>query len=71
MGQLTQALTAAIKASGQPPGAIADGAGLQRSQLSRFLSGKTGLTTTTVDRLMDYMGLRITIAFKGKTTKGR
>ena len=71
MGQLTKAIAAAVKASNQTPYAIAKGAGVARSQLSRLLSGERGMTTDTIERLADYLGLRITIEPKGKTTKGR
>lgn len=71
MGQLTKAIAAAVKASDQTPYAIAKGAGVARSQLSRLLSGERGLNTDTIERLADYLGLKITIEPKGKTTKGR
>lgn len=70
MGQLTKAIAAAVKASDQTPYAIAKGAGVARSQLSRLLSGERGMTTDTIERLADYLGLRITIEPKGKTRKG-
>jgi transcriptional regulator with XRE-family HTH domain len=71
MGQLVNAIRAAVKASDQTPYAIAKGAGVARSQLSRLLSGERGLDSETIERLADYLGLRITIEPKGKTTKGR
>lgn len=71
MGQLTKAIAAAVKASDQSPYAIAKGAGVARSQLSRLLSGERGMSTDTIERLADYLGLRITIEPKGKTMKGR
>ena len=71
MGQLTKAIAAEIRASEQTPGAIAEGAGVARSQLSRLLSGERGMAVDTIERLADYLGLRITIEPKGKTTKGR
>jgi transcriptional regulator with XRE-family HTH domain len=75
MGQLTKAIAAAVKASGQTPYAIAKGADVARSQLSRLLSGERGLNTDTIERLADYLGLEITIkpkaADKNKTTKGK
>lgn len=71
MGQLTKAIAAAVKASDETPYAIAKGAGVARSQLSRLMSGERGLNTDTIERLADYLGLRITIEPKGKTTKGR
>lgn len=59
-----------MKESDQTPYAIAKGAGVARSQLSRLLSGERGMTMDTIERLADYLGLRITIEPKGKTTKG-
>lgn len=70
MGQLTKAIAAAVKASDQTPYAIAKGAGVARSQLSRLLSGERGLNTETIERLADYLGLRIVIESKA-TTKGK
>jgi plasmid maintenance system antidote protein VapI len=71
MGQLTKAIAAAVKASDETPGAIAKGAGVARSQLSRLLSGERGLNTDTIERLAKYLGLRITIEPTGKTRKER
>ena len=71
MGQLTKAIAAAVKASDETPYAIAKGAGVARSQLSRMMRGQSGMTADTIERLADYLGLRITIEPKGKTTKGR
>jgi transcriptional regulator with XRE-family HTH domain len=70
MGQLTKAIAAAVRASDQTPYAIAKGAGVARSQLSRLLSGERGLNSETIERLAHYLGLRITIVPKAKTTKG-
>lgn len=71
MGQLTKAIAAAVRASDETPYAIAKGAGVARSQLSRMMRGESGMTADTIERLADYLGLRITIEPKGKTTKGR
>ena len=71
MGQLTNAIAAAIRASDQTPYAISRGASVARSQLSRLLSGERGLNTDTIERLADYLGLRITIEPKRKATKGK
>lgn len=71
MGQLTKAIAEAVKANEQTPGAIAKGAGVARSQLSRLLSGERGLNTDTIERLADYLGLKITIEPKNKTKKER
>jgi transcriptional regulator with XRE-family HTH domain len=75
MGQLTKAIAAAVRASDQTPYAIAKGAGVARSQLSRLMSGERGLNTETIERLADYLGYRITIEPKAeakrKTRKDR
>lgn len=70
MGQLTKAITAAVKAGDETPYAIAKGAGVTRSQLSRLLSGERGLNTDTIERLADYLGLALT-AKAGKARKDR
>jgi hypothetical protein len=36
-----------------------------------MMRGESGMTADTIERLADYLGLRITIEPKGKTTKGR
>jgi plasmid maintenance system antidote protein VapI len=64
-------MAAAVRASEQTPYAIAKGAKVARSQLSRLMSGERGLNTATIERLADYLGLQITIEPKSKTTKGR
>ncbi|MBC7834527.1 MAG: helix-turn-helix transcriptional regulator [Phycisphaerales bacterium] len=71
MGKLTEAIVTAVNASEETPSSIAKGAGVARSQLSRLLSGERGLNSETIERLADYLGLRITIEPKAKTRKGR
>lgn len=71
MAKLTNEIRAAVKASDQTPYAIAKGAGVARSQLSRLLSGESGMTVDTIERLADYLGLQITIEPKAKTRKER
>lgn len=70
MAKLMNEIRAAIKASDQTPYAIAKGAKVARSQISRLLSGESGMSVETIERLADYLGFRITIEPKGKT-KGR
>lgn len=70
MGQLTQAIAAAVKASSETPGAIAKGAGVARSQLSRLLSGERGLNSETIEKLAEYLGLEIVIRVK-RARKGK
>jgi len=69
MAKLTKAIVAAIKASDQTPYAIAKGADVARSQLSRLLSGERGLDIDTIERIADYLELQITI--EPKNTKGK
>ncbi len=69
MAKLTNAIRAAVKASDQTPYAIAKGANVARSQLSRLLSGESGMTVDTIERLADYLGLRITIELKSKANR--
>jgi transcriptional regulator with XRE-family HTH domain len=71
MGQLTEAIVAAVKASDRTPYAIAKGAGVARSQLSRLLSGERGLTTDSVERLAKFLDLQITIKPRNKHSKGK
>ena len=71
MGQLTKAIVAAVKASDQTPYAIAKGAGVARSQLSRLLSGERGMSTDTVERLASFLDLQITIEPRNKHSKGK
>ena len=64
MARLTTRLAAIIKSSDRTPYAIAEGAGVARSQLSRLLNGTRGLSPDTIERLADYLGYRITIERK-------
>ena len=71
MGQITKAMTAAVKASDQTPCAIAKGAGVARSQLSRIMRGQSGMTADTIERLADYLGLEIIIRPKSRRRKAK
>lgn len=55
-----------MKASDQTPYAIAKGAKVARSQLSRLLSGERGLNADSIEQLADYLGLEIIIRPKTK-----
>lgn len=56
---ITTALQRAIKISGWTPASLAWQAGLNPSQLYRFLEGKTTLTLESVDKLAEVLGLRM------------
>ena len=71
MARLLDDIRAAIRASNETPYAIAKGANVARSQLSRLLSGESRLTVETIERIAEYLGLEITIRSKHKSTKGK
>ena len=70
MTQLAKAIAKAIRSSGEKPAAIARGADVARSQLSRLLNGERGLNTETADRIAAYLGLEIVVRARG-TKKGK
>jgi transcriptional regulator with XRE-family HTH domain len=71
MGQLLDAIRRAVESSDKTRYRIARESGVSAGQLSRLVNGERGMTVDTIERLADYLGLQITIAPKGKTTKGR
>lgn len=71
MARLVDQVRAAILASDETPYAIAKGSGVNRSQLSRLLSGQMEPTVTTIEKVADYLGLRITVEPKTKPRKAR
>lgn len=71
MASLTDAIKAAIIKSEQSPYAIAKGAGIARSQLSRLLSGESSITVKTLERLAEYLELRISIEPRSRNGKGK
>jgi transcriptional regulator with XRE-family HTH domain len=71
MGQLLDAIRRAVESSDKTRYRIAKESGVSAGQLSRLVNGERGMTVDTIERLADYLGLQITIAPKGKTTKGR
>lgn len=71
MDRLSACIADAIRASGESAYAVAKGAGVAQSQLSRLLNGERGLSAESIIRIADYLGLRITIAPARKASKGR
>ena len=71
MAQLIESIRAAVEASGETRYRIAQQTGIAESQLSRLMNGERGLSVDTLEILADYLGLRIVIEPRGKTTKGR
>ncbi|MBS3734003.1 MAG: helix-turn-helix transcriptional regulator [Phycisphaerae bacterium] len=56
---ISNALRKAIRASGLTRYRISKESGVDQAALSRFMAGKTGLTSDTLDRLADILGLEL------------
>jgi len=61
MAELLDTLRRAIEDSDETPAAIARGADVAKSQLSRLLSGERGLRIDSAERLVEYLGLEIIV----------
>jgi len=70
MGELTTAIAKAIRASHETPYAIAQRAGVNRSQISRLLSGERGMNSETIEALADALGYDVKLV-KRSPRKGR
>jgi len=57
MFELSKQLRAAVQLIGDRQSDIARGAGIQPATLSRFLSGQSGLSSDSIDRLCKYLGI--------------
>lgn len=57
--KISDAVRDAIDKSGETRYAIAKATGIDESALAKFYNGKRGITTATLDRLGEYLGLRI------------
>jgi transcriptional regulator with XRE-family HTH domain len=67
----SEQLHQAIESSGMSRYQISKGSGVEQSALSRFVSGQRGLTTSALDKLADFLDLRLTMAGKPIEKKGR
>ena len=56
---LSDQVRSAIRCCGRSQYRIAKEAGVDRGALSRFLTGERGLTSESLDRLTDYLGLAL------------
>lgn len=65
--KMSDQIRAAVESCGVSRYEICKESGIQQAALSRFMAG-TGITTSTLDKLADYLGLEIVV--KGKA-KGR
>ena len=60
MGKIFPALRRAIKESKVSRYRIAMDLGIDQGLLSRFMKAETGLAVDTVEKIADYLGLKIT-----------
>lgn len=63
---LSDAVRKAIDDSGESRYAIAKATGIDESALAKFYNGHRGITTDTLDRLGEYLALRIVMDRKPK-----
>jgi transcriptional regulator with XRE-family HTH domain len=52
-------IRAAIDASGMSRNAVCKATGIDPGSMSRFMSGRVGLSLETLDRLAELLGLRV------------
>jgi plasmid maintenance system antidote protein VapI len=71
MRRLSDQLRTAIDASGMSRYAVAKAIELDQATMSRFMSGKAGLSVETIDRLGELLGLRLVATKKPARGKGR
>jgi transcriptional regulator with XRE-family HTH domain len=62
-------LREAVVTSGRSRYAICNEIGVAQSTMSRFMSGKGGLSMTSLDRLADLLGLSVTKKAKKRPEK--
>lgn len=65
----SEQLRQAIRDSGQSQLGISRAAGVQQAVLSKFLSGRRGLSLAAIERLVDHLGLELhprTLSPKGE-----
>ncbi len=66
MGDLADDVRTAIRESGLSRYEIAQKTGVSQSVLSRFMSGETGMTLATLERIAPLLGLEIVIRKRRK-----
>jgi transcriptional regulator with XRE-family HTH domain len=67
----TEQIRLLIETSGQTAYEISKATGIDKAALSRFLNGKSGLTTASLDLLAEHFGWEIVATKKVKRRKGR
>jgi transcriptional regulator with XRE-family HTH domain len=71
MARLLDAIRRAVETCGKTRYVIAKESGVSAGQLSRLVNGERGMRVETIERLADYLGLRIVIEPKTKARKAR
>lgn len=71
MAGLLDEIRRAVETSGKTRYRIAKESGVSAGQLSRLVNGERGMAVETIERLADYLGLKITIEPRNKTKKER
>ncbi len=61
MAHVLDTIRKAIRDSDRTPYAICKASGIARSQLSRLMTGKRGLSVEVLERLADQLGLELVI----------
>jgi plasmid maintenance system antidote protein VapI len=69
MSKLLDALRLAVETSGKTRYRLAKESGVSAGQLSRLVNRQRGMTIDTIERLAEYLGLRIKV--ERKVRKGR
>ncbi len=70
-GHLSDQIRLAVRESGLSRYAICKTSGVDQAVLSRFMSGKSGITTTTLDALARVLNLDIVVRGEKGREKGR
>ena len=66
MGKLIDEIRNAVNESNLSQYKIAKDTGLDKAQLSRLMSGERGLSIDSAEKLVDYLGLEISIRRRRK-----
>ena len=69
VASLSESIRKAIRDCGMTRYVIAKRTGVSQGVLSRFMNGQNALTLTTVDKLVEELGLELIV--RGKRGKGR
>lgn len=69
--KLSDQIRQAIETCGKTRYQIGQETDIDQATLSRFMSGKGGLSIPVLDRLGEYLGLNITTESKPRKAKGR